>query len=176
MALSPNYFNLILGGLLLGAVYTDLRYRKIPNFLVGIGMLAALGWHFYQSGMVGLFFSLQGLGIGILLLAIPFFLGGMGAGDVKLLGMIGAFMGTQFVFNTFIWMALVGGVVAMIFLMKEGQVKSTLSRLGRGALLAMTLRKGDIALNSAKKEEFSVYFPYGLAIVLGALLAYWRSW
>lgn len=176
MALNPQLANLTLIVLLLGAVVTDLRARRIPNLLVGLGMVLAITWHVYQAGVPGLFFSLKGLGIGILLLIIPFFLGGMGAGDVKLLGMIGAFMGTGFVFDTFLWMALIGGVIAILYLIKEGQLGRTVKRLWRGLKTAFIMQRTSVFLDSTDKQEFEVYFPYGLAIALGALAAYWRSW
>lgn len=176
MAINPQIANMVLVALLLGAVITDLRSRRIPNLLVGGGMVLALLWHLSQAGMPGVFFSLKGMGIGILLLIIPFFLGGMGAGDVKLLGMVGAFMGPRFAFDTFLWMALIGGIIAVFYLLKDGQMGRTLKRLWRGLKLTLLTQEGTYLQESTSKKEFSVYFPYGLAIALGAVAAYWRSW
>ena len=79
--------------LLVAAALSDISTRLIPNLLVGTGMVLALGSHFALSGVAGLVFSLKGLALGMVLLIIPFFMGGIGAGDVKLLGMVGAFLG-----------------------------------------------------------------------------------
>lgn len=176
MALNPQISNIVLGLILAGAIYTDLTSRRIPNLLLLLGIASALVWHYYWDGMTGLMFAVQGLGTGILLLVIPFILGGMGAGDVKLLGMIGAFKGAAFALETFIWMALVGGFLAVAFLIKEGQLVNTLRRLGRGLLWAVFLGKKEMFLDSADRKEFSVYFPYGVAIAIGALITYFQSW
>lgn len=176
MLLNPQITNIMLGLLLIVAVISDLRARKIPNLLLGIGIIAAFAWNFYFQGLGGLMFSLKGFGVGVVLLVIPFMMGGMGSGDVKLLGMIGAFQGPSYAFSTFIWMALIGGVLAMFYLIKDGQLLSTFNRLGRGMVNAVKLQQGSVFLNSVEKKEFKVYFPYGVAIALGALAAYWKGW
>ena len=77
------------------ATFTDLRSRRIPNwlvlpfFVVGVAVSCFLhGWH-------GLGHSLGGAGLGLLLYGILFFMGGMGAGDVKLCAAIGAWIGPR---------------------------------------------------------------------------------
>lgn len=166
----------IMLGLLALAVYFDIRERRVPNWLVLTGMVAALGWHGYQAGFSGLFFSLKGLGLGLLLLIVPFAMGGMGAGDVKLLGMVGAFQGAGFVLNCFIWMALTGGVIALAVLVREGRLGEFLLRMGRGVVLAFTGGKISLFAASAGTEPFAVSFPYAAAIGLGAIAAFFRSW
>lgn len=162
--------------LLTGAVVYDIRTRRIPNWLVLSGMAAGTGFHLYQAGLPGLLFSLKGLGLGIILLIVPFALGGMGAGDVKLLGMIGAFKGTAFVFSSFVWMALVGGVIAAVLLAKDGRFKESMVRIGRGAVLALVGRRKQVFLGSLDRAPFEMYFPYGLAIAMGAVAAYFKGW
>ncbi|MDD3364948.1 MAG: prepilin peptidase [Syntrophomonas sp.] len=161
-------------GLLLIAVIFDLKERRIPNLLIIIGMVMAISYQVYTGGYTGLLFCLQGLAIGIALLLIPFNMGGIGAGDVKLLGMIGAFKGSTFVVSTFLWMALWGGIIAVLLLTNEGRLGETLKRLGRGLVLS---GMGIANLSdSVNKEEFSIYYPYGLAIALGVLTSYGRGW
>ncbi|MGE5418105.1 MAG: prepilin peptidase [Acidobacteriota bacterium] len=176
MLINPQITNIALALLLMLAVITDMKSRKIPNLLLGIGIVAAFAWNFYFQGLGGLLFSLKGFGVGIVLLVVPFILGGMGSGDVKLLGMIGAFRGSSYALSTFIWMALIGGVLAMFYLIKEGQLQTTFNRLGRGMVNAVKLQQTSAFLNSTNKKEFKIYFPYGVAIALGALAAHWKSW
>ncbi len=77
------------------ATFTDLRSRRVPNWLVVPFMAAGLivpgaleGWH-------GLTQSLEGFGLGALIYGVLYWLGGMGMGDVKLVAAIGAWVGPQ---------------------------------------------------------------------------------
>ncbi len=161
-------------GLLLIAVSFDLKERRIPNLLILIGIVIALIYQMFTGGYTGLLFSLQGLVIGIALIFIPFVMGGIGAGDVKLLGMIGAFKGSIFVVSTFVWMALWGGFIAVILLIIQGRLDETLKRLGNSLVLSGL---GIASLSdSVNKEQFSIYYPYGVAIALGVLTSYCRGW
>lgn len=155
--------------LLLAVVY-DQRERRIPNGLILVGLILGLSWNAYTGGSAGILFSLQGLLAGIALLFIPFAMGGMGAGDVKLLGVVGAFKGALFAFHTFIFMALWGGVIAVILLIAKGELGKTLRRLWAGFLLA--LFKVQKMKDSVETSNSGVYFPYALAIALGAVSAY----
>ncbi len=156
--------------LLILAVVFDQRERRIPNILILTGLIIGLGFNIYNEGFTGLVFSLKGLAAGIALLFIPFAMGGMGAGDVKLLGMAGAFKGALFVFHTFICMALWGGLIAVILLIITGQLWKTLRRLWAGALLA--LFKIQRLQKTVQASNSGVCFPYALAIALGAVSAY----
>jgi len=71
----------------------DYKKQKIPNYLTFPTVITALIYHFFLNGMNGVGFSLGGMFAGIALLIIPYAMGGMGAGDVKLLGAIGSFVG-----------------------------------------------------------------------------------
>jgi prepilin peptidase CpaA len=162
--------NIILICLVLIAVVVDLKTRRIPNILIGLGLVLAIGYNIYTSGLSGTLFSLKGLGVGMLLLILPFMSGGMGAGDVKLLGMIGAFKGTWFVFNAFIFMALWGGLIIIIILIHKKQLVHTFKKIISGLLLLpMGLGK---AYNHMDKGELAIYYPYGLAIGLGVITCF----
>lgn len=87
----------------------DVRWRRIPNLLVLVGLATAVIWQAVTGGSAGLLFALKGWVLGMALLMIPFVMRGMGAGDVKLLGVVGALQGWVFVVNTFLWMAVWGG-------------------------------------------------------------------
>ncbi|MGI6436297.1 MAG: A24 family peptidase [Syntrophomonadaceae bacterium] len=162
--------DIILICLILIAVVVDLRSRRIPNILIGLGLVLAIGYNIYTSGLSGTLFSLKGLGVGMLLLILPFMSGGMGAGDVKLLGMIGAFKGSWFVFNAFIFMALWGGLIIVIILIHKKQLVHTVKKIISGLLLLpMGLGK---AYDHMDKGELAIYYPYGLAIGLGVVTCF----
>jgi prepilin peptidase CpaA len=162
--------DIIMGLMLLVAVVFDQRERRIPNVLILVALILGTGWNTFAGSLDGLLFSIKGLLAGIALLFIPFAMGGMGAGDVKLLGVVGAFKGALFAFHTFIFMALWGGLIAVILLIAKGELGKTLHRLWAGFLLA--LFKVQKMKYSVEASNSGVYFPYALAIALGAVSAY----
>jgi len=176
MSLSPHLLDIGLAVLLIAAALWDMSTRRIPNLLVGTGLVLALACHFALSGVAGLVFSFKGLALGMALLIIPFFMGGMGAGDVKLLGMVGAFLGPDMVWNAFLWTALIGGVAALIYLIVSGRLLTTLKRLLR-PLVSSFLPWIFLAVSdNREKREPALYLPYGVIISLGTLATYWKGW
>lgn len=162
----------LLLGLLAAASIYDFKFRRIPNWLTGMGMLVALLLHLVLGGWEEVLFSLKGLAAGIALLLIPFALRGIGAGDVKLLGVVGAFQGVNFVFSTFLWMALWGGLMALIFAYRNGKLGQVVLNLFPGAVkyaLPLTART-----NTGHSEQ--VVYPYALAIALGVLCTFLKGW
>lgn len=154
--------NIILLFALLISIITDLKERKIYNLITFPAIIAGLLIHTWNSGLDGFLFSLAGFGLGIGLLFIPFLLGGMGAGDVKLLGAIGALKGAAFVFHAFFLIAIIGGVIAVMILLTKKEFKSFIVR----TFFSMQLR----TIDGLSKEEMHHAFPYGVAIVCGTLV------
>lgn len=168
------FLDYILLVIILLALVFDLRERRIPNLLIVLGLISAGVYHGYTAKIAGLIYCGQGLLTGILLLLIPFLMGGMGAGDVKLLGVIGAIKGYLFAISTFLWMALWGGIIAILLLIYQRKLWKTFSRLGRGLMMTAI---GAMPLSQAiSKQEFSLYYPYALAIALGVLSSYVKAW
>jgi prepilin peptidase CpaA len=99
--------------LVVAAAWSDVRTRRIPNVLTGVGAAIGLTLHVADAGLPGAVTSLEGMVLG-LALAIAFFLArGMGAGDVKLLAAIGALLGPQPLVLIFVFTGLLGGIVAL---------------------------------------------------------------
>ncbi len=151
------------------AVYTDLRYRRISNLIIGGGLLIAFSGHYYTQGITGLAFGLKGLGVGLALLLVPFLLGGMGAGDVKLLGVIGAFKGSSFSVSVFLWMALWGGAMAIVLLLIKGQLLATIKRVRQvlnpklGLLgIVITMHNSRTSLSTQVEQELQKHFGRNL--------------
>jgi prepilin peptidase CpaA len=102
---------LLLGGL---ACAFDLRTRRIPNVLTFGGAAVGLVYAFTSHGFSGLLASLEGWGVGLALFLPMFLLGGMGAGDVKLLACLGAWVGPFEAVWVAIYLMVAGGVMGMI--------------------------------------------------------------
>src|SRR5262245_62080436 len=75
------------------AIVMDLRSSRIPNWLTFPAMGFALAGHAWLNGIDGILFSLTGFGMGLGLFFFIYLAGGLGAGDVKLMAAIGAFIG-----------------------------------------------------------------------------------
>lgn len=165
--------NILLLIVLIICLYTDLRYKKIYNIVLFPAALLALGYHLYTGGPAELWWSIKGLLLGMALLFIPFALGGMGAGDVKLMGVIGVIAGPSFVWIVFLATAIIGGIISLVILIKEKRLLLGLKSVWYTflSLLGLMPRVNMFGtLETAARHGGS--FPYGTAITAGTAVAY----
>lgn len=101
-----------------GAVI-DLRTRRIPNLLTFGGAAAGFAYFAWMSGVAGLGISVGGWAAGVALFLPIFVLGGMGGGDVKLLGAVGAWLGPTGVLYCALYSVLAGGVLGLIVALRH---------------------------------------------------------
>lgn len=154
--------------LLIICVITDLKERKIYNKVLMPFLFAGLVIHLATAGLAGLGLSLAGTVTGFAILLIPYFMGGMGAGDVKLLAVIGALKGTIFVLTAAVYMALAGGVLALIVLLFR---KGAWHRLKQIGMYIGGLRSGLKVPLIMDSESLQTTYPYGVAIAIGSVAA-----
>lgn len=160
--------NVVLWAIVMAALYKDLQERRIPNKLLLTGVALGLGLHLYNQGMAGLIFGIKGFLVGLAIFFLPFAMGGLGAGDVKLLGTIGLLKGTSFVIVAAIGTGLFGGILAVGLLLKQKRLLASLKRIGQGLYIMLT-GKSFVGLKTLDQAEYSEALPYGLAIALGTL-------
>lgn len=170
MSVDEIWFSIIsLGVIAVSASISDLRFRKIPNLLNYPAMLAGIAYYAWFKGFTGITFSALGLAVGIALLILPYLLGIMGAGDVKLLGAIGAFVGPVGVVKVFLWASMAGGIYAVVvFIFHRGLLKRLVKQ--HWLLLKTIVLTKEIQLDSV--STVSVNSPklcYGVAIAVGAM-------
>lgn len=159
---------LVLGTALLISLITDIKSRKILNIVTLPSIAFAFIYYISTSGFEGLLFSGKGFLVGFGLLLIPYLLGGMGAGDVKLMAAIGALMGTKFVLYAFVFIAIIGGFIgAFLIIRNKGLINSLKSFFFNTVYFRSEI--GSALLKNNK--ESSISFPYGVAIVLGTVCA-----
>ena len=158
----------VLGLTLSIAAYTDWKEHRIYNKLLAPSFIFALILNALSGGLMGLKVSLLGSILGFSLLLLPYFLGGMGAGDVKLLTVIGAFKGPDFVFTSFLYGAVIGGIISLALLIRRRALGITLKRL----LLLLPFLNKPQYLSNEMQEARQEQFPYGIAIVLGTIIAF----
>ena len=146
----------------------DLRRQKIPNMVTFPTMVMALGIHFIEAGPDGFLFGLGGLALGMVIFLVPYTFGGMGAGDVKLMGAIGAILGAKAIFITSIMVIIIGGVYGLILLaMSPRHMTSFVRRWWLTAkTFARTLRFIPIPPDKAEKQPV---LKYAIPIALGTM-------
>jgi Flp pilus assembly protein, protease CpaA len=149
---------------------TDIVTQKIFNVVLVPAFLFGITYNVVAAGWSGLELSLLGTLFGLGILIIPYVLGFMGAGDVKLLAVIGAIKGYVFVIYTTVFMSLTGGVIAVIILIYQRRFLRTIVRIYRGfiTMLITGFKIVDFGLEPERNK-----FPYAMAIFTGALIAQW---
>ena len=153
------------------ATFTDLRSRRIPNWLVLPFLVAGVGVSTWMHGWTGLGTSLEGLALGAVLYGILCFMGGMGMGDVKLVAAIGAWVGPSQLFFALILTAMAGGVMALIWAARGGFLGELFQ--GSGDLLFGFGKRGmtphpELVLSNPKARKM----PYAPAIAIGTLISF----
>jgi prepilin peptidase CpaA len=114
---SPGFFLsvFVLIGLLGLAVVFDMRTRRIPNTLVVAG-LSSLCLLAAFSGSKGFLWSIAGLTAGLAIFFPIYAAGWLGAGDVKLISLVGGFFGLQQLLPVIVFITLAGGFVSITYL------------------------------------------------------------
>lgn len=176
-----TFNTIILIVLLFLAVKYDIAEMKIPNFLTFPVILWGIGSSVIFSGLNGFLFSMSGFLVGMAVFFIPFAMGGIGAGDVKLFGAVGALMGWRFVILAAVVTALVGGLIAIgYYVVKDGFVESIRQLFGilfRPILYFIYLRTNSSHIlnfyeyfKNVKSNTSKQYIPYGISIGIGTLV------
>jgi prepilin peptidase CpaA len=164
---------------LLVAAWTDIRTRRIPNVLVASGMLCGLmvqalapaGSGLFDGGWGGLGIVTAGLGLltGLALFMPLYIFRVVGAGDVKLLAMVGAWLGPQFTLAAALLTLLAGGLLAIIVMLAS---RSSLQVLANVRMMLTTVMIGAHSGRLVPLDapaEVSTRLPYALAIAVGSL-------
>src|SRR4051794_8998381 len=116
MAQVPQEVIWIVSALPIEAAVIDGLKLKVPNWLTLHMILGGLVFSVWAGGTVGLVRSVEGAAVGLALLLPLYAIGGMGAGDVKLLAGVGAWVGPWVTLQAFVATALVGGVMALFMI------------------------------------------------------------
>jgi prepilin peptidase CpaA len=171
---------ILLCALMALAAWNDLRTRRIPNLLVfGGALLGLLLNALYPAGAsllvgapfggIGLWWALAGLAMGLGLLLPMYMLRALGAGDVKMMAMVGAFVGPRPVAACVLLTFLAGGVLAVVVALSTGKLRATVRNTWHMTMLAV-LRgiQGEVTHIDAPATP-SGRLPYAVAIASGTL-------
>ena len=155
------------------AAWIDLQSFRIPNTLVvagaGVGFLTQV----WESGLDGLWMGLAGLGLGLAFFLPGYFFRAVGAGDVKLMGAVGALLGPERVALALLCTVLAGGTVAAIYAVSVWATKGARGPFRRygGMLKALWVTGRASYVPAAPDEALAQRFPFALPIALGSTAA-----
>jgi len=150
------------------AGWTDWRWRRIPNWLTVPALLAGIGFNCLATGWTGAKESLLGAGLGLGVL-LPFVLiRSLGAGDWKLAGALGAFLGPSRMITVLLGTVLVAGLMAVILIIWKKRVGRTLRNLAHmfRALFTLHLPGPEVSLDNPESSRI----PFGVAMAVTAVL------
>jgi prepilin peptidase CpaA len=159
---------LLLVPLAIVIIYYDVRYRRIPNAYVLVALVSGLCTHIIFGGLQGGLSSLGGCLLAFILIFVLHVFGAMGAGDVKLFSAIGAITGAHLVLPTFLVVILMGGLLALISVVRAGVVLTTMQRVLQ--ILCGFLPGWEMPRFSVPADRRHTV-PYGVAITLGGLIS-----
>jgi len=146
----------------------DWRSRRIPNWLTVPALAVGIAVNSWLRGWPGAKDSLLGAGLGLILL-LPFvLLRSLGAGDWKLVGALGAFLGPQRLLAVLFVAVLAAGIMALALVIWKGRFRQTLRNIGRllAALLSLHLPGQELTLDNPQSTKV----PFGVAVAVAVIV------
>ena len=153
------------------AGWLDARTRRIPNWLTVSGFVLGVGVNSILSGLHGTVAALDGAGLGLLILLPLVLMRAMGAGDWKLMGAIGSFVGPEMLLSILLFSVLVAGAMAIVVMVRARRVGVTMRNLA-------VLTLGFITFGFRPNPEISLdnpealKLPFGVAVAIGTLICF----
>lgn len=170
MSSMPQWSTWLVAAVLVEAAIIDGRKLKVPNWLT---------YHFAAGGLVvaavhgggpGLLWAAGGLALGLALLMPLYAIGGMGAGDVKLLAGVGAWVGPALVLGAFVASGLVGGAMAVGLMVRNGGLARHRATFDTIVGEILTVRDpARLAELAAARKPTMTLLPYGIPIAVGSI-------
>jgi len=156
------------------AVTIDIRSNRIPNWISLSTLILGLSTQLVINGSDGLIFSLGGVALGFICF-FPFYLKrGMGAGDVKLMAVIGSFLGFKFTLLAVAYTLIFGGVMGILIILNKGKTKILLRRYWNMASITLATRKV-FYIPPPENDPGHSRFAYALAIAGGTCVALYQN-
>lgn len=143
---------------------------KVPNWITFPMIVSGWVYSFSAAGMSGLGWSLLGSFVGLMLLFILYSIGGMGAGDVKLLAGIGAWVYVEHTFNIFAATTIVGAIMAILMVAWTGNWSKHSRQFKQIACDIFRIRNSEVLYQqAAERKSRMLLLPYGIPMTLAAL-------
>ncbi|MES2792614.1 MAG: A24 family peptidase [Planctomycetota bacterium] len=161
---------LVVSAILIWAAWIDGRELRVPNWQTLPMILAGLIFNTYTDGWAGLQFALYGTVVGLACLMPLYLVGGMGAGDVKLMGGIGAWLGASVTWNAFLVCTIVGAVMAVCMVAYRGTWRKHYANCMMILHEFRTIQNpNELSRIAAERKPTMFLLPYGIPICVGSL-------
>jgi len=148
----------------------DWRTRRIPNWLTLSSVILGIGLNAFLYQTAGVWLSLKGLGLALLIYFPLFLLRGMGAGDVKLMAALGAIVGWQNWLGILIVTSILGGIAALVVVILKGRFWKTLENIW---FIGLSIRKREAPYASNPqldvRSDQAMRLPHGVVIAFGTV-------
>lgn len=151
------------------SVITDVKYRRILNPVTLPALFVAILLHMANGGGDGVIFALKGLGFGFICFIVPYLMGIIGAGDVKLMSVVGAVVGYEHTLFALFFIAVSGGILAVVLLMSRRVLRRSLTRIWLFFVYLVATQDASI-MKSSKDELSQEGMPFAVAIAAGIFL------
>ena len=170
-SLVANWHIWLVSVVLVFAAVIDGWKLKVPNWITFPFVIS--GWVYSTAvlGWEGLGWSLLGTAVGLALLLPAYAIGGMGAGDVKLLAGVGAWIWGTATFFAFACSAVIGGVLAMVMILLRRRWNHHLSQFRDIVNEILVVRDPNVlSVIAAERKSSMLLLPYGIPIAIGTIV------
>jgi prepilin peptidase CpaA len=186
----PWFPGILLGILLSLAVWNDIKSRLIPNKIVFSGSLIGIALNTLINpgaglfndpfGGLGILNAIAGLGVGLIIMLPLYALHAMGAGDVKLMAMIGTFIGPLAIIKAALFSMVAGGLLALIVALWQGVLQQVLANLHHIFMQSLMRTLTGEGVRISAPEVPTVKLAYAIAIATGTVfylsMSSYSSW
>lgn len=169
--LAENWHIWIVTAVLVIAASIDGWKLKVPNWITFPFIIS--GWIYSVGcyGWEGFGWSLVGTCVGLILLMPAYAIGGMGAGDVKLLAGVGAWIWGTATFYAFCLSAIIGGAIAIVMVLAKHDWRHHQHQFGAILHEIMVIRDpNQLATIAAERKSSMMLLPYGIPIAIGTII------
>ncbi len=143
---------------------------KVPNWITFPMILSGIAANTILHGWGGLGGSLLGTAVGLALLMPAYAIGGMGAGDVKLLAGVGAWVMPEVTFYAFCWSTVIGGVIAIGMVLVRRSWTKHKTQFFMIANEIMTVgNPSELSAIAAQRKSSMLLLPYGIPLAIGTI-------
>ncbi len=163
----------LVSAVLVEAAVIDGRQLRVPNWLTFHFALGGLVFAAWSGSREMLLWSLAGTGVGLISLLPLYAIGGMGAGDVKLMAGVGAWLGPWLTLWAFVSSALVGGLIGAAMILASGDViRHWVMFQTIGHEILSIRNPAVLAERAGERKKNMMLLPYGIPIAIGSIACF----
>ena len=165
-----NWHVKVVALILIVAAWIDGKELRVPNWITFPMILSGLVYCSVMNGWIGLGEGLWGMTVGLLTLLPLYAVGGMGAGDVKLMAGIGAWLGATVTWYAFCVSVIVGAVMAIIMVLYRRSWEKHYNNFLVIIMEFITVKKPEkLYAIAAERKPNMLLLPYGIPICIGSI-------